>query len=240
MSPAHANRGNSRYRYYISQALLQHRELDAGSISRIAANDIETAVWNTMEKLLSDPHQLLKFIGYENPDIRLIEHISNIFDAIKFYSDDRIISVIEKVVIEKELLLLFFSSVNLAALFGIKPIKKDNFLIKEPIKWQLNGKGYSLLINNRPISNKSKSEVALRKSVIKALEWNYGLLDGSINSLHQIELEENLNTSYVRRTLRLAYLNPNTLNIILNSISHAGISLELLRTKLLFKWSSYT
>jgi site-specific DNA recombinase len=41
MSPSHANKKGVRYRYYVSQALLQSRKGEAGSIVRIAAPEIE-------------------------------------------------------------------------------------------------------------------------------------------------------------------------------------------------------
>ncbi len=44
MSPSHANKNGVRYRYYVSQALLQHRKAEAGSISRVSAPDIEALV----------------------------------------------------------------------------------------------------------------------------------------------------------------------------------------------------
>jgi hypothetical protein len=41
MSPSHANKKGVRYRYYVSQALLQKRNAEAGSIGRVAAPDVE-------------------------------------------------------------------------------------------------------------------------------------------------------------------------------------------------------
>src|SRR5271169_2222995 len=41
MSPAHANHAGRRYRYYVSQALLQQRKEDAGSLPRLPAHDFE-------------------------------------------------------------------------------------------------------------------------------------------------------------------------------------------------------
>jgi hypothetical protein len=37
MSPTHANKKGVRYRYYVSQALLQNRKAEAGSIARVPA-----------------------------------------------------------------------------------------------------------------------------------------------------------------------------------------------------------
>jgi site-specific DNA recombinase len=44
MSPAHANKAGCRYRYYVSQALLQQRPEDAGSLPRLPAHDFEQLV----------------------------------------------------------------------------------------------------------------------------------------------------------------------------------------------------
>jgi site-specific DNA recombinase len=44
MSPSHANKRGVRYRYYVSQALLQSRKTEAGSIARVSAPDVEALV----------------------------------------------------------------------------------------------------------------------------------------------------------------------------------------------------
>jgi site-specific DNA recombinase len=44
MSPTHANKKGVRYRYYTSQALLQCRREDAGSVRRVSAADVEKLV----------------------------------------------------------------------------------------------------------------------------------------------------------------------------------------------------
>ena len=44
MSPSHATKGGRRYRYYVSQAVLQGRKEDAGSIFRVRAMEIERRV----------------------------------------------------------------------------------------------------------------------------------------------------------------------------------------------------
>jgi site-specific DNA recombinase len=44
MTPAHANKGGVRYRYYVSSALSQGRAAHAGSATRLSAPEIETVV----------------------------------------------------------------------------------------------------------------------------------------------------------------------------------------------------
>jgi hypothetical protein len=44
MSPTHANKGGARYRYYVSQAVLQKKPHPPGSVSRVPAPELEARV----------------------------------------------------------------------------------------------------------------------------------------------------------------------------------------------------
>jgi site-specific DNA recombinase len=52
MSPSHANKRGVRYRYYVSQALLQNRKTEAGSIARVSAPDVEALVYKAVKERL--------------------------------------------------------------------------------------------------------------------------------------------------------------------------------------------
>src|SRR5256886_6021751 len=52
MSPTHANKGGARYHYYVSQAVLQRKPPPAGSISRVAAAEIEALVITALRNQL--------------------------------------------------------------------------------------------------------------------------------------------------------------------------------------------
>jgi hypothetical protein len=64
MSPSHANKKGVRYRYYVSQALLQKRGADAGSINRVAAPDVEELVVAALR------HQPFGIAGTKERDAR--------------------------------------------------------------------------------------------------------------------------------------------------------------------------
>jgi hypothetical protein len=53
MSPSHAVKGGVRYRYYVSQAVLQGRAQEAGSIARLPAHELEQVVINTVFNALA-------------------------------------------------------------------------------------------------------------------------------------------------------------------------------------------
>ncbi len=53
MSPSHAVTRGQRYRYYVSQAVLQDRPQEAGSIARLPARELEQVVTNAMFNALA-------------------------------------------------------------------------------------------------------------------------------------------------------------------------------------------
>jgi len=54
MSPFEAAKGAKRWRYYISQAILQGRKQEAGSVARVSASDIEAKVLEVVRAELGD------------------------------------------------------------------------------------------------------------------------------------------------------------------------------------------
>jgi hypothetical protein len=71
MSPSHANKKGVRYRYYVSQALLQNRKAEAGSISRIAAPEIEELVVAAVRHQASkfDPSNIIDQSSFTAPQL---------------------------------------------------------------------------------------------------------------------------------------------------------------------------
>jgi site-specific DNA recombinase len=53
MSPTHANKKGVRYRYYVSQALLQNRKGESGSIARASAPEVESLVCDGVRRQLA-------------------------------------------------------------------------------------------------------------------------------------------------------------------------------------------
>jgi site-specific DNA recombinase len=72
MNPTHANKRGLRYRYYVSQALLQNRKAEAGGIARVPAPEIETLLCDGVRRLLAA-------IGTALADRELIErHVARV------------------------------------------------------------------------------------------------------------------------------------------------------------------
>jgi len=74
MSPSHTRKNGARYRYYVSQAVILHRKTEAGSIPRVSAPEIETAVSaaatprERISRIVLHRHHLLIELAHEVDD----------------------------------------------------------------------------------------------------------------------------------------------------------------------------
>jgi site-specific DNA recombinase len=72
MSPSHTKKGGARYRYYVSQAVLQNRPAAAASITRVPAAEIEALVIMALRNHLQvNATEAQSALGNER---KLVEH----------------------------------------------------------------------------------------------------------------------------------------------------------------------
>ncbi len=244
MSPSHTKKGNKRYRYYVSQALIQHQDSKAGYIARVTADEVESAVFKTLQQLYSDSQKVLKIIGYDKLELSLIKIVSKKAKSLlaMTYTKnvlDKVHSSIQKIIINKNNLVIHIARDQLAYLFGLEPIKSDHYLLKQAIQWKLNCKGQTLVLHGENAMIKSKnSSQSLQNAIVKALTWNQGLLNGSYKSMSEIADNEDVVVSYVRRILRLAFLSPEILKCILSDSVPTGVNLEYLKASTSLNWNN--
>jgi site-specific DNA recombinase len=65
MSPTWARKGSKRWRYYVSQAVLQGDKTKAGSVARVSAPEIENRIIDTIGKLAQRAGSKVGLSGYE-------------------------------------------------------------------------------------------------------------------------------------------------------------------------------
>jgi hypothetical protein len=71
MTPSHVRKGGIKYRYYISSALLQGRTKQAGTVSRIPADEIEALVAKSVRSHLNEPTEIEDAILVHNQVARV-------------------------------------------------------------------------------------------------------------------------------------------------------------------------
>ena len=61
MGPSHAAKGGRRWRYYVSRALLKGRQADAGSITRVSAEQLEKQVFGATKSVIASRRSIVGF-----------------------------------------------------------------------------------------------------------------------------------------------------------------------------------
>jgi hypothetical protein len=210
MSPSHATKRNGkRYRYYVSQALLQYRNKEAGSLPRIPAQVIETFVEDQVKALMPDP----------------VKGTTSDASTEDSWMDLR--STISRVE-------LGCNTVNIK--LSTRPDAARLHKYKESVDGsgvtiEAKGKGVTLRIpvrlrswggekviespTARVATPRTHQDESLIKALGRAYRWRTALLAGKARSLDDIAVKHGCTNRYVRRVLSLSFLAPDIVEAIL-------------------------
>lgn len=206
MSPSFTSKSRGRYRYYVSQALLQHRKADAGSVARIAGPEIE----RNIETILSDA------IPYSSKERPLPEDPAGKLQAL-LQSVDRI--VVKSDTVTVALHPDHVASIDEAACVQLKATishKQKKTVITVPVRWIERG-GETLLMTAKSeiATEPRKPDAALIKAVARAWRWRAMFENGVVQSIPELAQLESINQSYIKKALKLAFLPPAMIEDIL-------------------------
>ncbi len=245
MSPTHATKKHRRYRYYISQALLHYRTSEAGSVLRVAANDIEQPVIHSLLELLKSHEPLLSLFNNQLTNAlkqkEAMDKAMAIADNWKSLSVSNQIKLrqqtIKQVTVGQKQITLRINLVGLGNHLGIDYSDKEFHDIPIPIQLKRCGQEMKVILSSsthHAINNTTLE--AIQKSIAKALIWNKQLVDGQVLSIQEIANIEHLSRSYTTRRLRLAYLAPDIIQDIFNGRLPPDLTLNKLLKGFPLEW----
>jgi len=237
LSPSHAVKNGARYRYYVSQAVLQDRDGDAGSIIRIPAREIENLVAAAIRALLTDPAKVIDQLctsTTNGPDHRRLLKASELWierwpGLGSSARRANLQTVVQRVEIRYNEIELTLSRRGLRRAL-LENHKRQN---KDADGARLNSDGDALTLRLKAKLRRCSRELRLvvpanggpelepqhNASLIKALtraySWKEQLLSGAACSIRAMAKRDGLAESYVRRILPLAFLAPDIVETIL-------------------------
>jgi DNA invertase Pin-like site-specific DNA recombinase len=216
MSPSHANKKGVRYRYYVSHALLQGRKDETGSVSRIAAPDVEAIVCSAVREHLSTTDAIDHTIDRE-----LIEaHVKRI--------------VISGSSIQIALRATASNSDDLESHIA----HDDANCLTIPFRpFALPKKGIAHAPNG-PARLDPKTRDTLLQAIVRARGWMEALLNGKASSFDEIAVAEGLVERHVRRLVPLAFLSPKVIKAIADGAAPDGMTISTLTQALPHSWSA--
>jgi DNA invertase Pin-like site-specific DNA recombinase len=221
MSPAHANKAGRRYRYYVSQALLQQRKEDAGSLPRLPAHDLEQLVSGRIGEVLGEDARMkaaFTKLGWNN------EH-----DRQRLF---RII--IKRIEVAKGMLRVQLDPA--AALAEDDGLNPEPTTIEIPLNVANLG-GVAIITGQQPASSSGRRNPALIRGVARGYLWRKQLLAGEFGSVIELARKVGVNPRYVIRMLRMGCLAPDIIESILEGRQTAALTVEVFRKPIPLEWA---
>ena len=251
MSPSHATKGSRRYRYYVSQAILQYRERDAGTVARVRAQAVEDVVVKRIHTLLTQPDEVLgmfpdttapekehllaraKAVSRQWPEVapaQQIEWLSTLVETVTV-SRDQLTVVVSHQGLIKVLL------GDRAKSDGTPPPAIENTVINIPVTLKRCGIEKRLVIPARHDEDAHPTTVhALQSALAKALRWNQALIDGEVASMTALAKQEHVTQRYIAHLIKLAFLAPDIMDAIIGGRLPSSLSLEQLKKGFPLDW----
>lgn len=227
MTPTHANKRGVRYRYYVSHALLQNRNEDAGSVPRVPAPDVESIVLQGLHDHLDDEESL-------RPEDSL-----NVRDLIDRHVDRIVIKpqTIEVVLKEHDTA----PEMNSGETNGIHDPERDSSAPATlALPWTPLSPTAVKGILHTPSSRRRMPPAtrdALLAAIAKAGSWIDDLVEGRATSFAQIAEREGKVERHVRFLAPLAFTSPRVIAAIVEGSASADLTVTTLAKGLPYSWA---
>jgi DNA invertase Pin-like site-specific DNA recombinase len=224
MSPTHTNKGGARYRYYVSQAVLQRKPLAAGAIGRVPAAEIEALISAALRS-----HLQANGIDALGGDRELVERH------------------VERVTLGRKHIQLQLRQVGDAAVQtdadedASRPICEQlHGTVNVTIPWtstlQAAAKGIiHVPAHNTPITPSRRD--ALLMAIAKARNWADALAHGRLGSFAVIAGREGRVERHIRLLVPLAFLSPRIVSALLEGTAPADLTITALARALPWSWA---
>ncbi len=231
MSPTHAKKKGTRYRYYVSQSLIKRGRPQASEVAcRVPAADLETLVEDRICALLRDETAMLDVAGSTTVAMRksLIESASDLarrWSALAASEKRAILhALIARIDVRPDKVEI---SIRLSELPDIVKPVSDNRplpgiqegpiqLLSVPARLRRTGMETKLLIQGaRGAEPPRRPDRSLLRLIAKARQFNDLVMNCNDRSMRELGAEAGVSPSYFTRVFRLNFLAPDITQAIL-------------------------
>jgi site-specific DNA recombinase len=223
MSPTHANKGGARYRYYVSQAVLQRKLPPPGLVSRVPAAEIEALVITALRK-----HLNASGVGEQLPD-NDSELLQRHLERVTLTPNHVELRLRQSVETEQA-----HDPANNSSRSPIASIATIAVPWTSPVPAAVKGIIH-VPAHNTPI--KPGRREALLIAIAKARQWIDDLAHGRAASFAVIARREGKVERHVRLLAPLAFVSPRIVSALLESTAPADLTLTELARALPYSWA---
>jgi DNA invertase Pin-like site-specific DNA recombinase len=226
MSPTHSNKRGVRYRYYVSQPLVQKRQQDAGTVARVPAPEVENLVLATIRGHL-------KGIGQAD-------------DPISITDRDLIERHVERITVKPQAIEVTLMQNDGPATTGEHDSERvehggnDRPPLALVLPWAPQSFAAVKGIVHAPSAAPTlKPEIrdALLMAIAKARAWIDDLTEHRIASFAEIALREGKVERHIRLLAPLAFVSPRIITAIIDGTVPADLTVTGLAKALPHSWA---
>jgi site-specific DNA recombinase len=222
MSPTHTNKGGARYRYYVSQAVLQGKRQPAGLVGRVPAAEVEGLVIMALRNHLNP-----RGAGEQLPDnFELLERHLERVTLTPNHLELRLRQYVEP------------AQADNAVNNGSPPPRIPNVTTitvpwTSPVPAAVKGIIH-VPAHNTPMTP-SRRDIML-VAIATARSWVDELANGRV-SFAMLARREGKVARHIRLLLPLAFLSPRIVSGLLNGTAQAGLTITALARALPWSWA---
>jgi site-specific DNA recombinase len=234
LTPSHAVKKGTRYRYYVSTSLITGTVKGGSNGRRIPAANLETLVITRLRSFLADRGALLDAIQNHCPDVlehsRLIGRARHIADELGTLVPDQtramLMTLATRVDIKPDRVEIRISRGRLVELLAAQVTNlrlergklgnepDDVLTLTMMARLQRVGREMRLLVENT--EDQTAADPGLLRIIARAHDMQARLMQNTDLTLHAIASQEHVTAGYVSRLLRLPSLAPDVITAIIN------------------------
>jgi hypothetical protein len=252
MSPSHANKKGVRYRYYVSQAVLQNQKDHVGSVARVSAPDVEDLVVKAVKEKLAAGASCNEVIQRE----LLTNEIHDATGNGNLSDRELLLEQIDSIAVGKDRLIVTLRATKYgdghqdeetlasdAHRRGKQNTKADTaddqakdrltiaFSPNHPLR-----KGIAPDHGGGPTTIDQKTREVLLLAIARSTHWMQQIISGGKSSFDDIASEVHLAERHIRRLAQLAFLSPKIIEAIENGSAPAGLTVTQLTQSIPYAW----
>jgi site-specific DNA recombinase len=240
MTPSHAVKKGTRYRYYVSRPLITKARSERSSGMRVPAAEIEQLVTSRLRRWLVDPNSVYAAIPLLDLTARrrLVARAAEIGKTWSELPATRqrtfLTTLIERIDVATTQIDIHFRPtrlgglVDLAAIPSPSAIEGETQILSVPMQLRRSGREIKLLINGTDPFATAKPNPRLIKLLIRARRFNAILARGDGVPFAALAKREGVSPSYFTRLVRLSYLAPDITQAILDGRQPPDLTLDKL------------
>ncbi len=236
LSPSHSQKQAKRFRYYISQALVNDSSVQNSQGLRLPAQELEHLVINSMVDWLSNSNAILNEL---HPEPEQIENIMakalQLTNALKGHASQQhylIRQLVERVIVNTESveILIKKSCLVVNTQQTEATLNESSSTVRLKINVQLKRCGYSMRLIVMDSHHKHVlHDERLIANISKAHQWLAMLTSGKVSSVKEIASIEKVDATHVTRMLHRAFLAPDIVRAVINGTQPAHFDLRFLK-----------